>query len=569
MAATYKQFLASPSPAFLAEDASLHYVPTTTSVKGAEQIFKHFALTQKQVTKKKEDILSVVEGHRALAFEVDTGLEFQTSGGPYLPGLDDNFLSDRVVYLPVIHFVLLADDGKISQIRLSWDQGALLKQLEIIGKTGRNWPIKDSREQITLIQACLKAGGVGPSGSVQDHKAALSHTRGQSTNVLRDPHATLHMQATREEIENTGKEQVVSPYGGSRPQQRSFTDVLGDEPGAAEPPSPSKSLSPGKVGSGKNFQPMRIFNNNQEEVVDEDTPKAGSSNQYIRPNPTKYQHFDFADGSDPQDAPTSGVPFDEKPKSKHDSQWSFDDFVTPSKPKPSKAHRHQDVRHWDTDKNAIASEAAVQAGKGRRDAETHFELQDDGERIVHADRPGARARGSVHNDQLGLYKNKLFDKDETTPEPKRALGNITNLSHRGKDFDPHFSMTDDSPEKQAQNPAKVSDNRQKAVKMMDANWSSYDESPKQKENARQAKPEAGSGINIAGDGMGGRKGADRNWLYGAEEDSGINIAGDGMGGRKGANRDWLYGEEAGQELPKPAAGRRTNQSAQQKNFWDF
>lgn len=107
MAALYKQFLASPSSSLLAEDASLHYVPTTTSIKGSSEIIKHLTTVSKQVRKKKEDILNTVDGQINAAFEVDTGLEFLTSGGPYLsvvnlPKLDDNLICDRVVYLPVV-----------------------------------------------------------------------------------------------------------------------------------------------------------------------------------------------------------------------------------------------------------------------------------------------------------------------------------------------------------------------------------------------------------------------------------------------------------------------------------
>ncbi len=101
-AAKYKQFLASPSEALLADNASLHYLPTTTSVSGPQPIISHLRLANKQVSKKKEEILHVVNGSNAIALEVDTGLEFQTSGGPYLPGLDDNFLTDRLVFLPIV-----------------------------------------------------------------------------------------------------------------------------------------------------------------------------------------------------------------------------------------------------------------------------------------------------------------------------------------------------------------------------------------------------------------------------------------------------------------------------------
>jgi hypothetical protein len=107
MAAIYKQFLASPNSSLLADDASLHYVPTTTSIKGAAEIIKHIGSLSKQVRKTKEEILNTVDGQVNAAFEIDTGLEFLTGGGPYLsiinlPKLDDNLICDRTVYLPVV-----------------------------------------------------------------------------------------------------------------------------------------------------------------------------------------------------------------------------------------------------------------------------------------------------------------------------------------------------------------------------------------------------------------------------------------------------------------------------------
>jgi hypothetical protein len=102
MAATYKQFLASPSSALLADNASLHYVTTLTSFVGATEIIKHLNNLQKQVKKKKEDVFNVIDGQNVIAVEADTHIEFITSGGVYLPGLDDNFLSDREAFLPIV-----------------------------------------------------------------------------------------------------------------------------------------------------------------------------------------------------------------------------------------------------------------------------------------------------------------------------------------------------------------------------------------------------------------------------------------------------------------------------------
>ena len=126
MAATYKQFLASPSSSLLADKVSLHYVTTTVSVSGPAEIIKHLNTVQKQVKKKKQDILNAVDGQASAAFEVDTALEFLISGGPYLPGLDDNFLTDRVVYLPVV-CLLTKHDLARSRIESSSPQTRTLR----------------------------------------------------------------------------------------------------------------------------------------------------------------------------------------------------------------------------------------------------------------------------------------------------------------------------------------------------------------------------------------------------------------------------------------------------------
>ncbi|RDA83030.1 hypothetical protein CP532_6885 [Ophiocordyceps camponoti-leonardi (nom. inval.)] len=562
-AATYKQFLAAPSTSLLADQATLHYVTTTTTFTGATDIVKHLSALQRQVQKKKQDVLSTIDGGHVVALEVDTELEFLTSGGVYLPGLDDNFLSDRTASLPIMHIVTLDGDGKILQIRQQWDQGSLLKQLEIIGKTGRNWPIKDGREQLSMIQNCLKSVGLVAPAS-PGHNDVVVRARGSSANALRDPHASLELFAPRELIESAKPSSVVSPYAGSRPRQRDFSEILGDEP-EADDEHRNRSASPTKGGQGKNFQPVRIFEGQEytEEEVDDTSPSGNSSRRsLIRPDPRKYNHFDFADGSDQQDQPKPSAGR-ERPKSKHDSQWSFDDFVTPQRPKPSKSYRRPDARNWDPEPSN--EEAEKPAGKTRRDAEKHFELQDDGPRVPRQERPGAKPRGATHNEGLGLYKDNLVDSENASPSPKRALGNITNFKDRTKDFDPHFAMTDDSPE--TRRPQQMPEGRMKAVKMMDANWAAYDQSPAaQKENQPQPGQIKDNRINIAGDGMGARKANGRGEARTGDKE-GIHIAGDGMGGKKGTNRNWLYGDDEADEAPKAPASRRGNASAAQKSFY--
>ncbi|KAM0343824.1 hypothetical protein ACHAPU_008093 [Fusarium lateritium] len=532
MAATYKQFLAAPSSSMLADTAALHYVTTTTTFAGPTQIMKHLTGLQKQVSKKKEEVFNIVDGQNVIVLETDTGLGFKTSGGPYLPGLDDNFLSARDVYLPITHFVTFDEAGKILQIRLQWDQGSLLKQVDVIGKTGRNWPIRDSREQIAFIQGCIRTAGTA-APAAPSHNETVARNRGSSNNAFRDPSSRLF--GSREEFDDSEPASVVSPYAGTsnRPRQRSFTEILGDEP--TSPSAGRRNMSPAKGGQGKNFQPNRLFDGQElvEQPVQQPQPK---NKRYIRPDPRKYNHFDFADGSDPQDAPKPGVSYEDRPRTKHDSQWEFADFTTPQKVKPSRGMRAQDVRHWDTDKDAVDETPNHPV---KRDANAQSERLEDGERLPHP-------RG-YKNEGLGLRKNQLFNKDETEIN-ERALGDITNVKDSGTDSD--MENTD-------KHRIAIAGDGMGGRKGTNRDWlygeteevAQYNSGRKQPNVVASGVPLTKSAkIAVAGDGMGGRRGADRDWLYNETSEAAetaekrkIAVSGDGMGGKKGADRDWLQG----------------------------
>jgi hypothetical protein len=516
--------------------------------------------------------------------------------------------------LSQLHFVSFDGNGKITQIRQSWDQGALLKQLDIIGRTGRNWPIRDSKDQLELIVKCLKTGennaaGAAPAAAAAATTAAAApkaaapsgaaealsgggqadipiRPRGNSNIVQnRDPHATLFLP----EDPSVLPAPVVSPYAGTRPRQRSFTEILGDEsedevpatlasPTAGREPiktrersrSPEKPIAP-KIGSHKNFQPNRLFET--DEGIAPPTPEstekesAKSPEKFYRPNPKKFQHFDFADGSAPEDAPKPGAPMEET-KGKHSHSWGFGDFETPAKPAPPRAlPRAQDVRHWGNEDDDVSETPArkVAPPKPRRDAEAHFELIDDGQKT---DQPGnARpARGTGHNKGLGLYENHLFSEDgSATSDPSaRALGNITNLKNRDRTFGQHFDNADESPQQRPAGDAqgaqstgnhKVGDDRMKVVRGMESSWAAYDESPvAQKENNKPV-------------------GADGNGDGSYDKRQGIAIAGDGMGNKKGSNgRGWSIGDDSDDDQSSKTAlggrGAKKQSAAQMSSLWD-
>ena len=98
----YKAYLANPTAAALNDNASLHYIPTLTTLNTSAAIVKHNAAHARVLQKKEEKVLSRVEGSNALCVDVETTLKFLSGGGAYLPGMDDNFVADRTVIFPVV-----------------------------------------------------------------------------------------------------------------------------------------------------------------------------------------------------------------------------------------------------------------------------------------------------------------------------------------------------------------------------------------------------------------------------------------------------------------------------------
>jgi len=100
--AVYERFLQAPNPLNLAENSTLQYVTTLASFVKQGSIIRHLDEQHRNAVKKKsEKVISAVEGHASVAVVVETTLEFVTSGGAYLPGLD-TFILDRVATLPVV-----------------------------------------------------------------------------------------------------------------------------------------------------------------------------------------------------------------------------------------------------------------------------------------------------------------------------------------------------------------------------------------------------------------------------------------------------------------------------------
>lgn len=496
----------------------------------------------------------------------------------------------------MVHF----ENRRIRQIRLYWDQGSLLKRVDVIGARAKNWPIKDGEEQIRLIASSHAA--VSTDSNMETTTKQMGEVTITSMSprkkVGSDPHASLSLfevQASPEHDPSFAAS-AVAPRTSARPAQRDYHDLFVGSESDKSPasqlmtPSPQKadpSNGLAKTGGGKNFQPSRLFENqaNKQEET------------YIKTDPTKYNHFDFADGSeDPRPEPAKP-----RPKSKHDSQWGFEDFTTPAKA-AAKPHS-QDVRHfsWSDDElvnSPIKNPPAMP--KPRRDAETHIEFQDDG--IPEPGRRAGHPRGmGSANTAAGLYHNNVYDEEgSTSPEkPARSYDTAPNIKDRAKDFAPHFDMTDspggrgESTGQTAQRPNIANRN-----KTFGSQWDVVDEAAEARENpgtipshghAKERKAfESHWDVGDDTSGLGEKSASERNRPAGGMHSRAVSmmeaqwengdqsLAGKGRGkenlglaAKKATGPNWGVDDEDPNASEPFVAGKKISKGGQENRLWDF
>ena len=263
---------------------------------------------------------------------------------------------------------------KIKQIRLHWDQGSLLKQVEVIGSRGRNWPLRDGKEQIRLITSLAS---VSSEVSQSTTSAQETPTEGEDVpargraqsgkSATGDPHATLSLFQPRDPNEQPSTPRanaVISPRASAKPAPRDLSDLFAGETAGASPSKRNGDVQ-AKGGASKNFQPIRLFERGEEEETQTKSPErlktnpkkyhhfefddgAGdnaeasradyfefSKNHYagkVKTNPKKYDHFELGDGEDASFQQKKS-PSKQHEAAKHQPNWSFEDFATPQQVK--------------------------------------------------------------------------------------------------------------------------------------------------------------------------------------------------------------------------------------------
>ncbi|KAK9450373.1 uncharacterized protein V1518DRAFT_359058, partial [Limtongia smithiae] len=153
----YKSFLASPLPTLLVPDnAHLVYVTSCKSFVGADAIVTHLRQSTHEI-RRTENVLFAHESDDALVLETITRIEFVNGAGAYAPGLDMNFVVNNAVTVPIVHIVEF-EGSVVKNVRMSWDQGTMLKQLKVIGAVGNPWPIFSGEQQQKAIMAAKGYG---------------------------------------------------------------------------------------------------------------------------------------------------------------------------------------------------------------------------------------------------------------------------------------------------------------------------------------------------------------------------------------------------------------------------
>ena len=381
-----------------------------------------------------------------------------------------------------------------------------MRQVDVIGSRGKNWPITDGKEQVRLIASTKPgAGSDAPQarGREANEQPSTARNISPSKKRIQDPHTSLNLfkEQGGDEESRTPQRAVIAPRASAKPAARDYGELFaaGNEEfedskdGTPSPkkPIPQPVVAP-KGGGASKFQPSRLFS----EEVPEDGPAKYKS------HPLKYNHFDL--GEAPEEKPfqradpksSQAVPL--RPKTnKHLSQWDFEDFVTPEKTR--NRVRGQDVRHfgWSDDEGEKDESPGKhpRVAKARPDSKPHFEFKDDGTPNPNQQRAAGRPKGNASNAGQGLYKNNVYDeesdagKEEAEKEPLATVTN--NAGARTKDFGKHWANADDSPapNDQTNNENRpLADDRKKAVKMMDAHWEAYDHSPEPTQKGVPSKP---------------------------------------------------------------------------------
>ncbi|KAG0154533.1 hypothetical protein PDIDSM_101 [Penicillium digitatum] len=518
----YQRFLDNPRTAKLADDVSLIYVPTTTKFEQADNVITHVLKNAEVVKTKSNQVISAIEGPNSLCLDIETTLEFIEGGGVYLPSLDENFLADRVATFPTVHIVHFDANQLIKQIRIYWDQASLLRQVEVIGARGRQWPIRDGKDQLRLLKSAEAALAPSQAASQNGETKPPLRCASPGKRHIRDPHSadslTELLSPSKETPRPTSssKKYTQDPYGAGslnellsptkkapayvpplgssgRPATRNLSDIfqknddMPDSPSKSQRRAPQADQGDEKTGTGPVDEDRHFYKTDPRkfkhfDISGEEVGGAGPVDEdrhFYKSVPGKYNHFEIGGDNSERESKAEV----RQATHKHATHWDFDDVETPVK--GSRAPRGQEVRHFgfgDNEDGTGSPQGKPHVTKPRRDADRHFELTDE------ESEDEARIISSFGGRGKRLYENRLFD-DEGQPELSERerkdehLPTGGNIVNRNKNFISQFELADESPAK-GNEPIQ---NHDAHNKMMQSHWDNYDEQSPQPPTQQHTK----------------------------------------------------------------------------------
>jgi hypothetical protein len=437
-----------------------------------------------------------------------------------------------------VHVVQFDGQGKISQIRLYWDQSTVLRQVDAIGKSGRNWPIRDGFAQVKTVKASINDTPSAtnttslPSRSAPIDNAALPDRPILSPGARQDGDFNDRLFATGDSLEprrpsnNTNPEYAVR--ASAKPAPRQLNEIFTDE-------NSKKSFQPEgkpKIGSAKNFHENRLFDENKE-------PQPEVSK---KTDPTKFSHFEFPNGESGAAASDMYRPMSNKTTKQ--SNWDFQDFSTPEKHRP-RANPEQE-RHIGPGLDEVCFVEVTAS------LDTTNSMQD---QVSPEKRPITHAARHENNAHFEIA-------DDSPAGPKAPFSNKTNVdqSRRGDEYQPHFEIGE------VEAPKKIYKTAGNGMGGRAGTRTLWDEpEPPTSEQAI---------YKTYGNGMGGRRDGGLSWDIGDEGDSSRQPAiyktrGDGMGGRRDKNATTENDTVSGAKGYASAGRAMTNHSFQREDEYEF
>ncbi|KAJ5719907.1 hypothetical protein N7493_006785 [Penicillium malachiteum] len=507
----YRKFLANPRSAKVATNVSLLYVASTTKFEGSDSVLTHLSRQSGIVKKKSEQIINAIESSDSLVLDIETTLEFLEGGGAYLPSFDDNFLADRVVTIPTLHIVHWNAEQEIQQVRIYWDQGSLLKEVEVIGARSRSWPIRAAQEQTRLLRSAAAAKSAtapelplqngtkepaarpGSPGKrrIKDPYAAdslydlLSPNKADAENESVAPHPYAAESLTELLSPSKASPEPVRPYAPSavKPPTRDLSDLFIDDEAPATPSKPERVIAP-KAGTGK-AQVNRIFS--QEDSLDQDRAPYKS-------NPKRFNHFELGADNSELEEKDVGTPKSGAGKPQVNRIFSQEDNLDQDRAAyKSNPHRFSHFQIGDDDSEAGGNLDKDRAAyKSNPHRFSHFQIgDDDSEAGGNLDKDRAAYKSNPHR-----FNHFQIGDDETDPAtPKKSSAPLSEQARNfgysdtaevdtpparnhvfkpRRDADVHFEMNDEKQDEEPRPFAVVGSNANRR-KDFDPHWEMNDE----------------------------------------------------------------------------------------------